>query len=119
MVTALSLLGYDVKRFAHLDLEILCPSSPQTLSNSVSIDEECHFHFQVSHEMFDCVQVRTLTGPIKEIHSFPRPPLHCLGSVLRVIVLLEGEPSAQAEILSSLNQVFFKDISVLCSVQLP
>merc|ERR1712002_444701 len=39
-------------------------------------------------------------------------------AVLRVIVLLEGEPSAQSEVLSALDQVFIKNISVLCSVQL-
>ena len=35
----------------------------------------------------------------------------CLG-------LLEGEPSPQSEVLSALEQVFIKDLSVLCSVHL-
>jgi hypothetical protein len=38
--------------------------------------------------------------------------------VLRVVVLLEGELSPQSEDLSALEQVFIKDISVLCSVHL-
>ena len=42
----------------------------------------------------------------------------CLDCVLRVVVLLEGEPSPQSEVLSALEQVFIKDLSVLCSVQL-
>ena len=37
---------------------------------------------------------------------------------LCVVVLLEGEPSPQSELLSALEQVFIKDLSVLCSVLL-
>ena len=51
-------------------------------------------NFHVSPEMFDWVQVRTLAGPLKDIHRR-------LGYVLRVIVLLEGEPLAQSEIMSA------------------
>ena len=32
--------------------------------------------------------------------------LHCLGGVLRVVVLLEGEPSPQSEVLSTLGAGF-------------
>ena len=39
--------------------------------------------------------------------------LHCLGCVLRVVVLLEGEPSPQSEVLSALEQVFINDLSDL------
>jgi hypothetical protein len=35
-----------------------------------------------------------------------------------VDVLLEGEPLPQSEVLSALEQVFIKDLSVLCSVHL-
>ena len=48
----------------------------------------------------------------------PKPLLCRLGCVLRVINLLEGKPSAKPEALSPLDQVFIKDISGLCSVQL-
>jgi hypothetical protein len=34
------------------------------------------------------------------------------------IVQLEGEPSPQSGVLSTLEQVFIKDLSVLCSVHL-
>ena len=39
-------------------------------------------------------------------HSF----LCCLGCVLRVFVLLEGEPLAQSEVLSAIDQVFRKKL---------
>ena len=53
-----------------------------------------HSYFQVSPEMLDQVQVRALAGPLKEIQRLvPKPLLRCLGCVLRVVVLLEGERS--------------------------
>ena len=75
-----------------------------------------HSYFQVSPEIFDRVQVQALAGPLKEIQRLvPMPLLHCLGCVLRVVVLLEGEPLPQSEVLRALKQVFIKDLSVLCS----
>ena len=66
--------------------------------------------------MFDQGQVRALAGPLKDIQRLIRKPfLRRLGCVLRVIVLLEGEPSPQSEVLSALEQLFIKDPSVLCS----
>ena len=44
--------------------------------------------------MLDRVQVRALAGTLKDIQRLvPKPLLHCLGGVLRVVVRLEGEPS--------------------------
>ena len=75
--------------------------------------------FQVSLEMFNRVQVQALDGPLKDIQRLVQKPLlRCLGCVLRVIVLLEGESSPQSEVLSTLEKVFIKDLSVLCSVHL-
>ena len=69
--------------------------------------------------MFDRVQVRALAGPLKDIQRLvAKPLLRCLGCVFRVVVLLEGEPSPQSEVLSVLEQVFIKDLSVLSSVHL-
>ena len=46
-----------------------------------------------SPEMFDWVQVRAMAGSLKDIQRLvTKPFLRCLGCVLRVIVLLEGEP---------------------------
>ena len=78
-----------------------------------------HSYFQVSPEMFDRVQVQALAGPLKDIQRFvPKPLLGFLDCVLRVVVLVEGEPSPQDEALSALEQVFIKYLSLLCSVHL-
>ncbi len=42
-----------------------------------------------------------------------KPLLRYFSCVLRVIVLLEGKPSAQSEVLSTLEKVFIQDIPVL------
>ena len=63
------------------------------------------------------VQDRALAGPLKNIQRLvPKPFLCCLCCVLRVVVLLEGEPLPQSEVLSALEQVFIKDRSVLLSL---
>ena len=63
--------------------------------------------------------MQALAGPLGDIQRLvPEPLLHCLGGVLRGVVLLEGERSAQSEVLSALEQVFIKDLSALCSVHL-
>jgi hypothetical protein len=70
--------------------------------------------------MLDQFQVRDLAGPLNDIRRLvPKPLLlRCLDCVLRVVVLLEGEPSPQSEVLCALEQVFIKDLSVLCSLHL-
>ena len=70
-----------------------------------------HSYSQVSPEMFNRVQVWALAGPLKDIQRL-------LGCLLRVVVLLGGEPWPQSEVLSALESVFFKDLSVLCAVHL-
>ena len=51
--------------------------------------------------MFDQVQVRALAGPLKDIQRLVlKPLLRCLGCVLRVIDLLEGESLPQSELLN-------------------
>ena len=64
--------------------------------------------------MFDWVQVRALAGPLKDIRRLvPKPLLHCLGYVLRVIVMLEGEPSPQSDVLSALEQRIYATLKAL------
>ena len=111
----------DATSLAHLYLGSFSNSSPRILSSSVRLDGECCCTaiFQVSPEMFDWVQGRALAGPLKDIQRLvPKPLLRCLGCVLRVIVLLEGEALPQSEVLSTLEKVFIKDLSVFCSVHL-
>ena len=105
MITASSLLGYDATSLAHLYLGRFSHSSLQILSSSVRVDgESC---YKVSPELFDRVQVRALAGPLKDIQRLvPKPLLQCLGCVLRVVVLSEGEPSPQSEVLSALDVTF-------------
>ena len=76
-------------------------------------------YFQVSPEMLDRVQVQALAGPLKDIQRLVlKPLLRFLGCVLMVVVLLEVEPSPQSEVLNALEQIFIKDLSVLCCIHL-
>ena len=60
-----------------------------------------------------------LAGTLKDIQRLvPKATPHCLGCVFRVGVLLEGEPSLQSEVLSVLEQVFIRDLSILYSIHL-
>jgi hypothetical protein len=66
-----------------------------------------HSYFKVFSEMFDRVKIQILAGPLKDIQRLvPKPLVHCLACVLIVLVLLEGEPSTQSEVLSARQQVF-------------
>ena len=57
--------------------------------------------------MFNQVQDRALAGPLKDLQKLVlKSLLRCLGCVLTIVVLLEGEPLS------------FKDLSVLCAVHL-
>ena len=89
VITAMSLLGTHVfgefLPFFSADLLKLC---------QVGWEASLHSYFQVSPEMFNRVQVRALAGLLKDIQKLvPKPLLRCLGCVLRVVLLLEGEPS--------------------------
>jgi hypothetical protein len=119
VITASSLLGYDATILAYLYLGSFSHSSLQILARSGWMGSVATQQFQDSQEMFDRVQVRALAGPLKDIkRTVPKPILCCLGCVRRVVVLLQGEPSLQSVGLSTLERVFIKDLSVLCSVHL-
>ena len=65
-----------------------------------------HSYLQVSLEIFDRVHVKAMARPLKDNQRLvPQPLLHCFGCVLRVVVLLGGEPSPQSEVLSAQEQV--------------
>ena len=71
----------------------------------------------LSRDVLSCLSPSS--GWATQGHSETCPEAtYFLGCVLRVVVLLEGEPSPQSEDLSALEQVFIKDLSVLCSIHL-
>uniref|UniRef100_A0AAZ3PCB5 Serine/threonine/tyrosine-interacting protein n=1 Tax=Oncorhynchus tshawytscha TaxID=74940 RepID=A0AAZ3PCB5_ONCTS len=86
-------------------------------SSAVRLVGECRCQAIVrSPEMFDKVQVWALAEPLKDIQRrVPKPLLYCLGCVLRVIILLEGEPLSQSEVRSR----FSSRISTLLRLSFP
>ena len=112
-ITASSLHGYNTTSLAHLIWKVspflLCRSS-QALSGWMGC---------VAAQLFSSLSGDVRLGSGLDIQRLvPKPLLLYLGCVLRVVVLLEGEPSTQSEVLSALEQVFIKHLSVLCSVHL-
>jgi hypothetical protein len=108
VITASSLLGYDATSLAHLYLGSFSHSYLQILSSSVRLDGErrCTAFSGLSRD------VRSGSSPGSgwcQSRLVPKPLLSCLGCVLRVIVLLECEPSPQSEVLSAMEQVVIKD----------
>ena len=107
------LLGYDATSLGKNlpNADVLFFADPLKFCQ-VGCGASLHSYFQVSRD----VQVRPLAGPLKDIQRLVQKPLLCcLDCVLRV-VLLEGEPSPQPEVLSTLEQIFIKDLcTFLCS----
>ena len=106
-ITALSLLRYDAAPVFGEFLPFIS-ADPVKLCQ-VGWGALLHSYFQVSPEMFDWVQVQALAGPLKA--------LHYLGCVLKVVVLLEGVPSPQSEVLSTPGVTGFHQGS-LCTLLL-
>ena len=77
--------------------------SLQIFSSSVRLDGERHYT-AIFRSLQRCsIMFKSgLWWPLKDIQRLvPKPLLYCLGCVLRVVVLLEGEPSPQSEVLST------------------
>ena len=74
-------------------------------------------YFQVFPEMFDRVQVWALTGPLKDIQ---RRSHSCvvLAVCLGLLSFWKVDLRPKSEVLSTVEQVFIKYISVLYSVRL-
>ena len=106
---------------AHLYLGSFSNSSLQILSSSVRLDVE-HHCTAIFKSLQGCsigfksgvwLGHSRIFGDLFRSHSGI-----VLAVLLRVLVLLEGEPSPQFEVLNILEQIFIKALSVLCSVQL-
>lgn len=55
-----------------------------------------------------------IAGALKNIHRLVLKPFRLyLGCTFQVSAVLEAEPVLQSEVLSALEQVFLKDVSVL------
>ncbi len=67
-------------------------------------------NIQVSPEIFDWVQAQAV------VRTFTELSISHFFCVFKVIVLLEGEPSAQSEVLNALDWVFI--ISVFWCIEL-
>ena len=59
-----------------------------------------------------------LARPLKDLDTCPEAIPALSWCVLRVVILLEGEPVPQSEVLSALEQDFIKDPSKLCTINL-
>ena len=111
MITASSLLGYDAINLAHLYVESFSHSSLQILSNSVRLDGSVTAQLFSGLSRDDRSGSSLGSGWARQGHyetcpsimsTCPKPLLNCLGCVLRVVVLLEGKPLPQSEVLSAL-----------------
>ena len=99
---------------------MFCHSSLQILSSVVRLDGDHRWTaiFRSLHRCLIGFKSGLWLGYSRTFKVVMKPILSCLGCVLWVFVLLEHKPFAQSEVLSSLDQVFIKDISLLYSVQL-
>jgi hypothetical protein len=111
-IIASSLLGYNTTSVAHLYFGSFSHSSPQIPSSSVRLDGERRF-LQIGFKS------GLWLGHSRTLRLVPKSLLRCLGYVLKVVVLLEGEPLPQSEVLSALDQVFIKDLCSLLRSSLP
>ena len=109
----------DTTSLAHLYLGSFTHSSLQILSSSVRLDAErcCTAIFRSLQRCSIGFKFELWLGHSKTF--VPKPPLCCLGCVLRVILLLESEPSPQSVVLRTLEQVFIKDLCTLLFSSFP
>ena len=118
MITAFSLLEYDGTSFAHqtfLDFLPFFFVDPRKLRQDG--DRRWTAIFRSLQRFLILFKSELWLGHSRTFTELSQSK-PCLGCVLRVIALLEGEHLAESEVLSTLDQVFIKDNSVLYFVQL-
>ena len=106
MITASSLLGYDATSMAHLCLGSFSHNSLQIPSSSVRLDGErcCTAIFRSLQRCSIGFKSGLWLGHSRTLRLF--------------FVLLDWGEGSLSEVLSTLEQVFIKDLSVLCFVNL-
>ena len=68
-------------------------------------------------EILSWIEVWALTRPFQDLYMFPLKPLKCcFSSMLRAIVLLEGEPPYQSQLSGRLKQGSLKNFSVFSAI---
>ena len=115
-ITALSLLGYDTTRLAHLYLGSFSHSSLQILSSSVRLDGEYHCTaiFRSLQRCSIGFKSQLWLGHSRTLRNLSRSH----SCVVLAVCLGSLNLRPQSEVLSALEQVFIKDLSVLCSFHL-
>ncbi len=107
---------YDTASFAHQRLAIMCHSSPHLFMSQAMSGGWGQMHiFRFLPKCLTGFNPRLWLGHSRTFTKFSISHSCC---VLRFIVLLEGEPSAQSEVLNALDWVFIKAISIFWSIEL-
>ncbi len=115
-ITVSNIFGYDATSFDHHHLAIICHSSPclftsQTLSGWMG---QMHI-FRFLQKYLIGFNPRLWLGHSRTFTELSISHSCC---VFRFIVLLEGEPSAQFEVLNSLDMLFIKTIPIFWCIEL-
>ena len=120
-ITASSLLGYEATILVHLYLGSFSHSSLQILSSSIRLDGKhgCTAFSGLSRDVRSGSSPGSGRATQGHCETCPEATTACPGCVLRVVVLLEGEHLPQSEVLSALEQVFIKDLSILAPFIFP
>ena len=119
-ITALS-LGYDATSSAHLYLGSFSYSSLQILSSSVRLDGEhrCTAFFRSLQKCSIGFMSGVWLGHSRTFRALSRShSCVALAVCLGLLSCWKGNICSQSEVPSSLEQVFIKDLSYLCSVHL-
>ena len=116
-----SLLGYDATSLAHTYLGSFSHPPLQILSSSVRLDGEpfCTAIFRSLQRCSIGFKSGLWLGHSRTFRYFSLPLLHRLGCVLRVVVLLDGKPSPQSEVLRTLEQIYQGSLYALLHSSLP
>ncbi len=102
--------------FSYHHLAIICHSSPHLFTSQALSGWMGQMHiFRFLQKYLTGLNPRLWLGHSRTFTELSISHSCC---VLRLIVLLEGEPSAQSEVLNALDWVFIKAISIFWCIEL-